>query len=70
MANRSISDRTPLYAVVILAVGLGIVVFGDGPPRPHLLFLMEDAQSKSKRLGRGFQDMAGVYQFLELSRVT
>jgi hypothetical protein len=26
MANRSISDRTPLYAVVILTVGLGIVV--------------------------------------------
>jgi hypothetical protein len=26
MPNRSISDRTPLYAVVILAVGLGIVV--------------------------------------------
>jgi len=25
MANRSISDRTPLYAVVILTVGLGIV---------------------------------------------
>ena len=26
MANRSISDRTPLYAVVILTVGLGIAV--------------------------------------------
>jgi hypothetical protein len=26
MPNRSISDRTPLYAVVILAVSLGIVV--------------------------------------------
>ncbi|SHN78684.1 hypothetical protein SAMN05444170_3748 [Bradyrhizobium erythrophlei] len=26
MPNRSISDRTPLYAAVILAVGLGIVV--------------------------------------------
>lgn len=26
MANRSISDRTPLYGMVILAVGLGIVV--------------------------------------------
>ena len=26
MANRSISDRTPLYAVVMLTVGLGIVV--------------------------------------------
>jgi hypothetical protein len=25
MANRSISDRTPLYAMVVLAVGLGIV---------------------------------------------
>jgi hypothetical protein len=26
MPDRSISDRTPLYGVVILAVGLGIVV--------------------------------------------
>ena len=26
MSNRSISDRTPLYAVAILTVGLGIVV--------------------------------------------
>ncbi len=26
MSNRSISDRTPLYAVVILAASLGIVV--------------------------------------------
>jgi hypothetical protein len=26
MPHRSISDRTPLYAVVILAVSLGIVV--------------------------------------------
>ena len=26
MPNRSISDRTPLYGVVILAVGLGIVI--------------------------------------------
>jgi hypothetical protein len=26
MPNRSISDRTPLYAVVILAMSLGIVV--------------------------------------------
>jgi hypothetical protein len=26
MPNRSISDRTPLYAVGILAVSLGIVV--------------------------------------------
>ena len=26
MPNRSISDRPPLYAVVILTVGLGIVV--------------------------------------------
>lgn len=33
--------------------------FVPGPPRPHLLlFLMDDAQSKSKRSGRGFQDMA------------
>jgi len=26
MPNRSMSDRTPLYAVVILAMSLGIVV--------------------------------------------
>jgi hypothetical protein len=26
MHNRSISDRTPLYGVVILAVGLGTLV--------------------------------------------
>jgi hypothetical protein len=26
MPNRSISDRTPLYAVVILAVSIGVVV--------------------------------------------
>jgi hypothetical protein len=26
MHNRSISDQTPLYAVVILAVSLGIVI--------------------------------------------
>jgi hypothetical protein len=26
MPNRSISDRTPFYAVVILTVGFGIVV--------------------------------------------